>query len=46
MGLGAVDYAIHGPVRPRLLVVTDIDPVRLGTGGRLYSHPSMRRPAA
>lgn len=29
MGLGAVDYAIHGPRKPRLLVVTDIDQARL-----------------
>ena len=29
MGLGAVDYAIHGGRKPRLLVVTDIDERRL-----------------
>jgi len=29
MGLGAVDYALHGPRRPALLVVTDIDQARL-----------------
>jgi len=29
MGLGLVDYLIHGPRRPRLLVVTDIDQARL-----------------
>jgi len=29
MGLGAADYAIHGPVKPSLLVVTDIDQARL-----------------
>ena len=29
MGLAAVDYAIHGPRKPRLLVVTDIDQARL-----------------
>jgi len=29
MGLGAVDYAIHAPVKPRMIVVTDIDDARL-----------------
>ena len=29
MGLGAVDYALHCDRKPRLLVVTDIDEVRL-----------------
>lgn len=29
MGLGAIDYALHGPRQPRLLVVTDLDEARL-----------------
>lgn len=29
MGLGAIDYAIHVDPRPSVVVVTDIDPVRL-----------------
>ncbi len=29
MGMGAVDYAVNGPRRPSLLVVTDIDDARL-----------------
>lgn len=29
MGLGAVDYLVHGPRKPELLVVTDIDRARL-----------------
>jgi len=29
MGLGAIDYAIHRDIRPKLLVVTDIDEARL-----------------
>ncbi len=37
MGLGAVDYALHGPVRPSLLVVTDIDDSRLERAASLYS---------
>ena len=37
MGLGAVDYAIHGPRRPALLVVTDIDDARLARAQTLYT---------
>lgn len=37
MGLGAVDYAIHGPRRPRLLVVTDIDDARLERAASLIT---------
>ena len=37
MGLGAVDYAIHGPRRPRLLVVTDIDDARLSRAASLIT---------
>ncbi len=29
MGMGAIDYAVHGPRKPGLLVVTDIDQPRL-----------------
>ncbi len=29
MGIGAIDYASNGPVKPKLLVVTDIDAERL-----------------
>lgn len=29
MGMGAIDYAIHGPRKPKMLVVTDIDDARL-----------------
>lgn len=29
MGLGAIDYAVHGPRKPGLLVITDIDQARL-----------------
>lgn len=36
MGLGIIDYALHGPRRPRLLVVTDIDPVRLERAEHLF----------
>lgn len=37
MGLGAIDYAIHNPRRPSLLVVTDIDDKRLARAEKLYS---------
>ncbi len=37
MGLGAIDYAIHGPRRPSMLVVTDIDDARLARAGQLYT---------
>ena len=29
MGLGAIDFALHGPRRPGRLIVTDIDPAKL-----------------
>lgn len=37
MGLGAIDYAIHGPRRPSLLVVTDIDDARLARAASIYT---------
>jgi L-sorbose 1-phosphate reductase len=36
MGLGAVDLALHGDQRPRLLVVTDIDDARLARAQELF----------
>ena len=36
MGLGAVDLALHGDVRPRKLVVTDIDDARLARAESLF----------
>lgn len=36
MGLGAVDLALHGDDRPRLLVVTDIDDARLARAQELF----------
>jgi len=35
MGIGAIDYALHGPRQPRLLVVTDIDQSRLDRAASL-----------
>ncbi len=37
MGLGAIDYAIHNPRKPGLLVVTDIDEARLARAQELLS---------
>lgn len=35
MGLGLLDYLMHGPVNPALLAVTDIDEGRLDRAGRI-----------
>lgn len=37
MGLGAIDYAIHNPIKPALLVVTDIDSARLERAASIYT---------
>lgn len=37
MGLGAIDYAIHGPIKPKMLVVTDIDEARLSRAKEIIS---------
>ncbi|HAK45008.1 MAG TPA: L-sorbose 1-phosphate reductase [Spirochaeta sp.] len=37
MGLGAIDYAVHNPVKPSLLVVTDIDDARLKRAASIYT---------
>ncbi|MDR1929673.1 MAG: zinc-binding dehydrogenase [Treponema sp.] len=37
MGLGAIDYALHNPRRPGLLVVTDIDDARLNRAASIFS---------
>ncbi len=37
MGLGAIDYAIHGGRAPRLLVVTDVDAARLERAASLIT---------
>jgi threonine dehydrogenase-like Zn-dependent dehydrogenase len=43
MGLAAIDYAIHNPRRPSLLVVTDIDESRLERAARLLSEGEARK---
>ncbi|NQT91942.1 MAG: zinc-binding dehydrogenase, partial [Lentisphaerae bacterium] len=42
MGLGAIDYAIHGPVKPGLLIITDIDQVRLDRAASIFSPEEAR----
>lgn len=37
MGLAAIDYAIHGPRRPRKLVVTDVNAARLQRAAAIHS---------
>jgi threonine dehydrogenase-like Zn-dependent dehydrogenase len=37
MGLETIDYAVHGPRRPRLLVVTDIDQGRLDRAAQIFT---------
>ena len=37
MGLGAIDYALHGDRKPGLIVVTDIDDDRLARAESIYS---------
>ncbi len=37
MGLGAIDYAVHGPRKPKLLVVTDVDQSRLDRAAKIFS---------
>ena len=37
MGLGAIDFALHGPDKPRVLAVTDIDQARLDRAASLYT---------
>lgn len=43
MGLGAIDYALHGSRRPKLLVVTDIDEQRLARAERIFSADDAKR---
>ncbi len=37
MGLGAIDYAVHGPRKPGLIVVTDIDQTRLDRAASIFT---------
>jgi threonine dehydrogenase-like Zn-dependent dehydrogenase len=37
MGIGAIDYALHGPRKPRLLVITDVDQARLDRTSSMFT---------
>ena len=37
MGLGAIDLAVHGDIRPKLVVVTDIDDARLARAASILT---------
>lgn len=43
MGLGCIDYLLHGPRKPGLLVVTDIDDARLTRAAELLPESRARR---
>ena len=43
MGLAAIDYIIHCPLKPALLVVTDIDNARLNRAKELFSEEEAAR---
>jgi threonine dehydrogenase-like Zn-dependent dehydrogenase len=40
MGLGLLDYLLHGPTSPALIAVTDIDQARLDRAARLLRPPA------
>lgn len=37
MGLGLIDYLVHGPTQPGILVVTDIDAARINRAKELFT---------
>ena len=37
MGVGAIDYAVNGPRKPRVLVVTDVDKARISRAAELIT---------
>ena len=37
MGLAVIDYAVHGPVKPKKLVVTDINASRLARAAQIHT---------
>lgn len=43
MGLGAIDYAVHGPRPPKLLVVTDINQERLARAASIYTKEDAKK---
>lgn len=43
MGIGCIDYLLHGPLKPKLLVVTDIDDGRLRRAAEILPESRARR---
>lgn len=43
MGLGAVDYALHGDRRPGLIVVTDVDEARINRAKAIFDPAEAKR---
>ena len=43
MGIGAIDFALHGPRKPGRLVVTDIDAARLARAASIYTVEEAKR---
>lgn len=43
MGMGCIDYLVHGPRHPKLIVVTDIDQARLDRAAHLMTIEDARR---
>ena len=43
MGMGCIDYALHGGIQPSLLVVTDIDDARLARAAVLHTVEEAKR---
>ncbi len=43
MGLGSIELALHGPKKPGLLVVTDIDTARLERAASIYTVEEAKR---
>lgn len=43
MGIGAIDYAMHAPLRPSRVVVTDIDEARLARAASIFTVEEAKR---
>jgi len=43
MGMGCIDYALHGNIQPSLLVVTDIDDARLARAAEIHTIEEAKR---
>lgn len=41
MGLGAIDYALNGPFAPSVLLVVDIDPIRIARAQQIFARNAL-----